>query len=132
MRLLRGYLERNWPYLKPAHLRSAEVTKGLGTCESNHRQYTYRMKRQGRIWSSHGAESMVKVIDAVRNGELTTILNQPNQASTTPQSNELKTAVRRALKKSPHQAHSGAVQGRILTNGTRTSGMSKLARGLAG
>lgn len=133
IRLLRHYLERNWAYLKPAHLRGVEgAMKGLGTCESNHRQYTYRMKRQGRIWSRHGAQSMVKVIDAVRNGELTTILNQLDQASTAPQSNDFKTAVRRALKKSPHQAHSGAVQGRIFTDGTRTSGMSKLARSLAG
>lgn len=133
IRLLRHYLERNWAYLKPAHLRGVEgAMKGLGTCESNHRQYTYRMKRQGRIWSRHGAQSMVKVIDAVRNGELTTILNQLDQASAAPQSNDFKTAVRRALKKSPHQAHSGAVQGRIFTDGTRTNGMSKLARSLAG
>lgn len=85
VRLLRRFLERNWAYLKLAHSRGIKGTlKGLGTCESNYQQYTYRMKRQGRIWSIHGAKSMVKVIVSVRNGELTTILNQLDQASTAP------------------------------------------------
>ena len=49
VQLLRGYLERNWTYLASLEQRGlGEYSKLLGTCESNHRLYSYRMKKQGR------------------------------------------------------------------------------------
>ena len=64
VRKLRAYLERNWECLTPLPLREGleDCRKGLGTCESNHRTYTYRMKKQGRRWSYRGGLAMVKVI----------------------------------------------------------------------
>ena len=57
------YLERNWEWLTPLPLREGmeDCRKGLGTCESNHRTYTYRMKKQGRRWSYRGGLAMVFV-----------------------------------------------------------------------
>ena len=64
VRKLRAYLERNWEYLTLGRMR-----KGLGTW-SNHRMYTYRMKKQGRRWSKDGGLAMVKVISGLKNGDL--------------------------------------------------------------
>ena len=46
----------------------------LGTAETNHRFYSYRMKRQGRSWSSEGMECMVWVLTARKNKTLTQAL----------------------------------------------------------
>ncbi|MFT9014065.1 ISLre2 family transposase [Liquorilactobacillus mali] len=54
LRKLENYLKRNWQYIKPAKLRGVKKPNGLGSCESNHRRYTYRLKRQGRSWSKAG------------------------------------------------------------------------------
>ncbi|MSE06766.1 ISLre2 family transposase, partial [Lactobacillus salivarius] len=59
IRLLRRYIRRNWKYIKPIgkrELPGIENYKGLGTFESNHRPFSYRMKKQGRAWSKKGAE----------------------------------------------------------------------------
>ena len=63
VRKLRAYLERNWECLTPLPLREGleDCRKGLGTCESNHRTYTYRMKKQGRRWSYRGGLARVYV-----------------------------------------------------------------------
>lgn len=70
VRKLRAYLERNWECLTPLAMRKGleECQKGLGTCESNHRTYTYRMKKQGRRWSKKGGLAMVKVISGLKAG----------------------------------------------------------------
>jgi hypothetical protein len=69
---LQAYIRRNWAYLKPFEKRSR--LKGfsavIGTCESNHRAYTYRMKKQGKYWSRSGATAMMALISAKRNGDL--------------------------------------------------------------
>jgi len=31
-----------------------QYQKGIGTCESNHRIYSYRMKKQGSRWKKNG------------------------------------------------------------------------------
>ena len=56
VRKLQAYLERNWECLTPLAMREGleDCQKGLGTCESNHRTYTYRMKKQGWRWSCRG------------------------------------------------------------------------------
>lgn len=75
--LLRAYIKRNWQYMKPFRLRNLGDTKksGLGICESNHRPYTYRMKKQGRSWKEKGATAIVNIIDAVKNGYYQIALN---------------------------------------------------------
>ena len=42
--------------------------------ETNHRFYSYRMKQQGRSWSSEGTEYMVWVLTARKNKTLTQAL----------------------------------------------------------
>lgn len=46
----------------------------LGTAETNHRFYSYRMKHQGRSWSSEGMAHMVWVLTARKNKTLTQAL----------------------------------------------------------
>lgn len=52
---LKQYLNRNWKSIKPLKLRNLPILKGLGVCESNHRPFSYRMKRQGRGFTKKGA-----------------------------------------------------------------------------
>jgi hypothetical protein len=60
---LRQYVARNWISLAPLKVRKIPVSaSGMGACESNHRIYSYRMKKQGRHWSRAGGTAMVKVI----------------------------------------------------------------------
>lgn len=48
---LRGYLQRNWTYLKKLEDYSVGLDiQGIGSCESNHRPYSYRMKGNGKYW----------------------------------------------------------------------------------
>lgn len=68
LRRLKRYLKRNWKYLKPWSLRDLPLPKGgLGTVESHHRPYSYRMKKQGRSWGKEGEEAMVSIITAQQN-----------------------------------------------------------------
>lgn len=71
IRLLRGYIERNWDYLASLEQRGlGEYEKLLGTWESNHKLCSYQMKRQGLHWSSDGGAAMVKIITGLKNGDL--------------------------------------------------------------
>jgi len=45
---LQSYLERNAPYIPSLSQRGIHTEIHLGTAETNHRFYSYRMKRQGR------------------------------------------------------------------------------------
>ncbi|MDD6958037.1 MAG: UPF0236 family protein, partial [Dialister sp.] len=47
------------PYIPSLSQRGIHTEIHLGTAETNHRFYSYRMKRQGRSWSSEGMEYMV-------------------------------------------------------------------------
>ncbi|WP_343066579.1 UPF0236 family transposase-like protein [Lactovum miscens] len=69
LHLLQAYIQRNWRSLKPFKQRSLlkDCEAVIGTCESHHRLYTYRMKKQGRRWSEAGAQAMVKLLSARRN-----------------------------------------------------------------
>lgn len=76
LRKLRGYIDRNWEYIKPFEQRGlGNVQKITGTCESNHRLYTYRMKGQGKYWTKEGAESMIRFISSLKNNDLDMWLN---------------------------------------------------------
>ena len=67
---LRSYLERNAACLKSLVRIEQQTNIRLGTAESNHRVYSYRMKRQGRSWSEEGLKAMANLITARKNGEL--------------------------------------------------------------
>ena len=130
---LRAYLKRNWPYLKPARMREGleSHAKGIGTCESNHRIYTYRMKRQGRRWGKKGGLAMVKIITGLRNGDLDKALTSLAENCSKPQSEALKGAVRNALKKAKFVPHTGVQHGSIYNAGPTSSAMGYLKKMLA-
>ncbi|MFL2118464.1 ISLre2 family transposase, partial [Marinilactibacillus psychrotolerans] len=65
---LLSYLDRNWDSLKGLHLRYLPLRKGTGVCESNHRPYSFRMKRQGRGFGQKGAGNLAAIISARKNG----------------------------------------------------------------
>jgi hypothetical protein len=69
---LRGYLNRNWDMLKPHSMREGleKSVRCYGTCESNHRRYSYRMKKQGRRWGEEGCLVIAKALAGLQNEEL--------------------------------------------------------------
>ena len=134
VRRLHDYLERNWPYLKPARMRPGieSCSKGIGTCESNHRIYTYRMKRQGRRWGKKGGLAMIKIITGLKNGDLGSALTSQAEGCSKPQSQALKAAVRNALKKTKFIQHIGVQHGGIYNAGPTSSAIGHLKKMLVG
>ena len=130
VRRLHDYLERNWPYLKPARMRPGieSCSKGIGTCESNHRIYTYRMKRQGRRWGKKGGLAMIKIITGLRNGDLGSALTSQVEGCNKPQSQALRSAVRNALKKTKFIQHIGVQHGGIYNAGPTSSAIGHLKK----
>lgn len=127
---LRSYLERNWDCLKPADMRTglADHVKGIGTCESNHRIYTYRMKRQGRRWGKVGGLAMVKIITGLRNRDLNCALTSRPEGCSKPQSPDLSRAVRNALKKAKFVPHVGVRHGAVYNGGPTSSAVGHLQK----
>lgn len=131
--LLKGYLKRNWAYLKPLEARKLSQFSGkIGTCEANHRRYTYRMKRQGRYWSEQGATAMIRVIDALRNNELDDWLNttMSEQVPAEDLKSHWEKAQRFAKKKVPFESHVGVLKGRVANYGPSSTVYGKLSQGL--
>ena len=129
---LGAYLKRNWKYLKPLSMRKTGIrVKGLGACESNHRLYSYRMKKQGRIWSEAGAEAIAKIITGQRNGDLARAMSQHKEGYARKPSREYKDAVRNALKKLKAIPHIGAQMGRIAMNCPSSSAIGRLSQSIS-
>ncbi|EGP5712988.1 hypothetical protein DQ182_13345, partial [Enterococcus faecium] len=61
--------------------------------------YTYRMKRQGRSWTKKGASHVVAILTAEKNGLLQTALTAEITDKVESLGEEIKGAVRQALKK---------------------------------
>lgn len=101
---LRAYLARYWEAIKPLSQRSLSVTSGVGVCESGHRYYTNRMKRQRRNWLKRGAENMALLLTAVRNKDFKDRYHQSHPE--TAFSPAVKILMRQILKKGEHQPHS--------------------------
>jgi len=136
LRLLQAYLERNWAKIKPFHKRQLRgIQKCLGTCESNHRAYTYRMKRQGRYWTKDGAEAMCRILSSLRNQELDKWLMTDYEPIETDEETQkrLRKALRYATssKRNAFTEHTGAISGRIVTDGKSTTGLAILAKSYA-
>ena len=125
---LRGYLERNWDYLQTPEQRGLAGCSGcLGTCESNHRLYSYRMKKQGRAWGDEGGAAMARILTEIKNGDLREALAARKEYAHKP-SHDFKGAVRAALKKAKHVAHEGVRHGRIVVDAPSSSAIGRLAR----
>lgn len=119
-RLLRNYLERNWPYIKPFNKRQINVAKlGLGVCESKHRPYSYRMKHQGRSWCKKGAQNMIKLITQKQNGEYWKAIEADwDQRLSVDKEKTLDT---QGLFSNDHVGHEGVRHGAIVNNGSKTA-----------
>ena len=50
--------------------------KAFVKCETNHRPYSYRMKRQGRNFKSEGAGNLAAIISRLKNGTLVRALTE--------------------------------------------------------
>ena len=127
--LLRGYLERNWLYLATLEQRGlGEYSKLLGTCESNHRLYSYRMKKQGRRWSSDDGEAMVKILTGLKNGDLREAMVTKAELFNPKPGRAFRGAVRQALAKSKGTVHEGVRHGRITVSVPTSSAIGQLSK----
>ncbi len=127
LRLLAAYLERNWAYLRPLReIESCKGIRGIGSCESNHRPYSYRMKGNGKYWSHDGARAMVSIIEGKKMGTLEKALTEPVRTVPESLAVKLKFAVRNALKKHSGRERTPARQAGIpAMNATCSMGMMK-------
>ena len=140
---LQSYLERNAPYIPSLSQRGIHTEIHLGTAETNHRFYSYRMKRQGRSWSSEGMECMVWVLTARKNKTLTAaLLYQANGKSYKRMDRAMHKAAVQAERKIAQNVRSeaqkrkmrnyrpGCLEGRIGVYGASSSPMGRLARAI--
>ena len=105
-----------------------EQQKIVGTCESNHRAYSYRMKRQGRKWSDDGGLAMVKIITGLKNNDLHKALLARESYLTHKAGKTFRGAMRDALKRVKNNVHEGVVNGRIFVDAPTSSAIGQLAR----
>ena len=140
---LQSYLERNAPYIPSLSQRGIHTEIHLGTAETNHRFYSYRMKRQGRRWSSEGMECMVWVLTARKNKTLTAaLLYHANGKSYKKMDRAMHKAAVQAERKIAQNVRSeaqkrkmrnyrpGCLEGRIGVYGASSSPMGRLARAI--
>jgi hypothetical protein len=124
---LRAYLQRNWEYMASLRDRGlGAYARSLGTCESNHRLYSYRMKKQGRCWSKRGGQAMVHILTGLKNGDLykaMTATVDNFKHATLP---ELRHAVRDALRHGKWQEHEGIQHGSVALDAPVSSAMGNL------
>lgn len=139
---LKAYLERNGPYIPTVKQRGIETDIHLGTAETNHRWYSYRLKRQGRVWSHSGLNYMSAVLTALKNDELDeALLYRENGKSYKKKDRALNSAAGTALKNvagtlSASQKRRiksyrpGCIEGRIACYGVSTAPMAQFAKAI--
>ena len=140
---LQSYLERNAPYIPSLSQRGIHTEIHLGTAETNHRFYSYRMKRQGRSWSSEGMECMVWVLTARKNKTLTAALlyhangksykkmdRAMHKAAVQAERKIAQNVRREAQKRKMRNYRPGCLEGRIGVYGASSSPMGRLARAI--
>jgi hypothetical protein len=64
------YLGRNWAYISTPKQRGYVDMTPVSGIESGYRNYTYRMKHQGKSWGKEGLDAMLVVMDERINGRL--------------------------------------------------------------
>lgn len=117
---LRKYLQRNWQYVHLPQMRGLKDIHLIGSVESSHRAFTYRMKKQGKSWTEQGrTKAMIGLIKA-RNGKLHASLNATLEQLTvlprvgqTRLLQEIHILTGEFLRKVPTKLSVGAVQGII-------------------
>ncbi|WP_367115300.1 ISLre2 family transposase [Lactiplantibacillus pentosus] len=126
VRQLRAYLKRNWDSIRPlGDSKFAKVIHSLGSCEINHRRYTYRLKHQGRSWTKAGLSAMLRVIDAQQNGNLpATLITRPEFAK--PLSPTIPRLIP-SLLRANHEIHQGIRHGSITADTSYSSPVGHLA-----
>lgn len=124
---LRNYLARNWDYIKPMAKRQLPLSKGNGVCETGHRYYSYRLKRQGRVWTEAGAANVAGILNAINNNEFIEGLTSEIDPVKLSLGDDIKGAVRSAFK-NISTTSVGATYGRIVNNGPSSSPIKKLAK----
>lgn len=144
---LAEYLRRNAEYIPGIWERGICTNIRLGAAESNHRCYSYRLKKQGRNWSKRGMHSMGVLISAERNGILEKALLHSEAGKTYKKMDrQMHKAVVGALKKARMDAveakkrrqirnrsrkyRPGCQEGRIGVYGPTSSAMGQLAKGI--
>ncbi|HEM2543032.1 TPA: ISLre2 family transposase [Streptococcus suis] len=100
---VKSYLMSHWGAIKPLKLRDLGVSDGVGTCESGHRFYSYRIKKQGRNWKKRGVSHLVAIMTAQKNGTFESLYrsSSPHQVF----SDKVAISMRQVLKKLPHEPH---------------------------
>ena len=140
---LQSYLERNAPYILSLSQHGIHTEIHLGTAETNHRFYSYHMKRQGRSWSSEGMEYMVWVLTARKNKTLTQALlyhangksykkmdRAMHKAAVQAERRIAKNKRSEAQKRKMRNYRPGCLEGRIGIYGASSSPMGRLARAI--
>ncbi|MFL2123265.1 ISLre2 family transposase, partial [Marinilactibacillus psychrotolerans] len=125
---LLSYLDRNWDSLKGLHLRYLPLRKGTGVCESNHRPYSYRMKRQGRGFGQKGAGNLAAIISARKNGLFLQALTEMIPAFKQEFIPEFKGILRTLLKKPKTRKSVGVIEGRIGKRCASSHALGQLAK----
>lgn len=129
IRLLCGYIERNWDYLASLEQRGlGEYEKLLGTCESNHKLCSYQMKKQGRHWSSASSAAMVKIISGLKNGDLREAMAAKEDLFNPKPGRDSRGTVRQALKQSKGSNQEGVRHGRITIRAPMSSAIGQLSK----
>lgn len=124
---LKKYLYRNWKYIKSFKQRDLPLSDGTGVCETGHRVYSYRTKRQGRSWTKAGVANVVALLTAEQNSLLEKALTTEVDSIVEPLGEDLKGAVRQALKKPRSTTHT-VQTGKISNYGPVSSFIGKLGR----
>lgn len=125
---LKRYIERNWESLKPIQMRNLPTQNGIGICESNHRPYSYRLKRQGRGFSAKGAGNIAAILSARKNQTFLTALTETMPEITQEIGKDFKGAVRAVLKKQKIQPSIGVKYGKISNYSSSSSPIGRLAK----
>ena len=126
---LRSYIDSHLDDIKPFKMRNLKVTKAIGSCESNYRKYTYRVKGQGKYWSKAGAEGMLRILTCIKNHDLEQWLNSDFETGKliSLDRKKLQAAARDSLKRR-HETHIGIQHGALTTEVAGGSYLSKFNR----
>ncbi|WP_434716866.1 ISLre2 family transposase [Lacticaseibacillus paracasei] len=128
---LQAYLYRNKASIEPlANPQWTKQVRSLGCCESNHRRYTYRTKKQGRSWSPDGLAAMLRIIDCEQNRNLEATLKETEMLGLTI-APELKAAAGKVSRQFIKPDHEGAVHGTIFNDGPTSSPLGRFAQSLS-
>jgi len=124
---LRGYLKRNWANIKPFSDPDLNgQLAGIGSCESNHRRYTYRLKHQGKSWGKSGLDAMLRIIDAQQNDNYRQSLIKAGYIDLTPI--KAVPSVTRSVLREVKSEHLGITSGRIYVDAATSSAGGHLAK----